>query len=238
MKTKQVFFPKKWSKWTDKEKRFLRENRSSMNQENLSSALGRTKYAIVYMCNKDNYNTQACRNSMKNFNISKDKKILSDYERGFVVGLLEGEGCISIRNSGRKRTLYALCPTIDMCNTDKSLVVAFSDILRKINIHSKIHVSHNGNTKARKAWRIVIQKTENVMMLLREIGDDFVSEKNKKRSKLLWTYCMSKRNNIIKGGKNAPTTEKEIDLYYLIRKLNMKGVKNKEVNRTWFCSQS
>lgn len=75
-------------------------------------------------------------------------KILLGFEEGFLIGLIEGEGCIKhFRHSSRHGKYKTRFPSLSISNSDMDLLEFAKNIFDKIGIHSHIfnvHVAGDG----------------------------------------------------------------------------------------------
>ena len=85
-------------------------------------------------------------------------EISDEYKYGFLVGIIEGEGCVSIQKLGKKK--HCISGQIVIVNTDKNLINIIDEILRSLNFKYSIRNHHTVDyikkTGNKEAWRIVI----------------------------------------------------------------------------------
>ena len=170
--------------------------------------------------------------------------VLNDFEKGFLVGLIEGEGSIFInrrvdKRVGRSLNGFTLCPCVDVTNTDFQLISFYESIVKKImsveSYRTKIatnlgnlnlvEAAKRGEGKWSVKWkigyRVRIHDKQTIISLFREIGDLLVSKKE--RAKLLLEWCCSRKANLLKFRRQA-YTEREKELYNILHVANKRGV--------------
>ena len=75
----------------------------------------------------------------------------TDFELGWIVGILEGEGCFSVlRQIRRNRTQYYEYPRVTLSMTDKDVVQSFKDIL---GISQNIHTWEQTGERLKRGHR-------------------------------------------------------------------------------------
>lgn len=81
-----------------------------------------------------------------------------DYKYGFLIGVIEGEGCVHIQHIGKSKD--NLTGNVSIVNTDKNLVDLLDRILKSLNFKYSIRKHHTDiyreEKRLKEAWRIVI----------------------------------------------------------------------------------
>jgi len=133
----------------------------------------------------------------------------NEFEKGYVVGLLEGEGTISIVSGKR-----AYVPYISITNTERKVV----ETCQKI-VGGKI-ITYKGRKKNHKDVYILhITKTYPVYLVLKEILPLMISERKRKIAELVLKFCE------LRLEKPYPSllTQEEKAIVNEVRKLNKRG---------------
>lgn len=204
-----------YTDWSKEELEFLRKNHTSMTKRQIAKTLERPYFGVMWMCNKMHLHKQACPFTI--IEMEKRQKTMTDFERGFIAGLIEGEGCFAIRNPSRaSRGLNTFYPLIEIANTDKRLLDSTQAILTRNGIKSsfgRCGVASTKNNLRRDAWKLRIGSYVMVYMLLRELEGCFVSEKNMARYEVLKKFCEVRMSKIkLNGQHHIPFTDEEIFL--------------------------
>ncbi|MEK6888178.1 MAG: LAGLIDADG family homing endonuclease [Candidatus Aenigmatarchaeota archaeon] len=81
-----------------------------------------------------------------------------DYKYGFLIGVIEGEGCVHIQHIGKNKD--NLTGNVSIVNTDKNLIEFLDQILKLFNFKYTVR-KHNTEeylkkTGYKEAWRITI----------------------------------------------------------------------------------
>jgi hypothetical protein len=141
---------------------------------------------------------------------------LSDFEIGYICGLIDGEGSIGIlyfmrgakRGAGKK--YLKLQPYIEIVNTDANLI----NWLRE-HIGGVIEVSKHGKANWKPRYALYIYNTKLVAETLEKIADKLMVKQ--KQSKLVLEFCKSR----LQGTYDKPGyTQREIEIAEEVRRLN------------------
>lgn len=169
--------------------------------------------------------------------------MLSDFERGLVVGLIEGEGAIFLSKRAENRFDksshgFYLVPCLDVTNTDFRLMSEYFRIIGKIlgsesnktklttTAHGDIETIKRSKSRWKDKWkigyRVRICDKGSIIRVLSEIGNEFVSDSKKKKSMYLLEWCLT-RSNAIQHFRRQPYSERELEIYDILRVLNKRG---------------
>ena len=125
----------------------------------------------------------------KGINIQKCTltKRLGDFERGFLVALIDGEGSIglSTKRVGSKRKFIRIAPFISIVNTCKPLLEKAMQFIGGGSLFNR-----KGTRK--EIWTLGIYGTRNVAFLLEQIHNDLIVKKDK--GDLVLKFCKSRVN--------------------------------------------
>ena len=158
---------------------------------------------------------------------------MNDFERGFIVGLIEGEGTITLMlqtgkqkyNKDGQTEYYAfstIFPKILIANTNKKLIVRASEILG-----GKIYKS---DRKGRKPiFHLEVHGIQRVLQVLDELKHDFIGKR--RQAALVWEFCklrLTRKGNKMTSKKTA-YGEREFEILKEVRHLNvLKGGRSKK----------
>lgn len=195
--------------WTEEEKNKLKEIYGKTGIEELSKLLRRSRNSVISKAGK-----MGLRRKHKTRHIPSS---ISDLECGIIVGLLEGEGCISLITGKRTN----LSPTIEITNTDQDILGKVEEILGP-----GVWKSSRGNPAWKTSYHYKIGSVQAVSDFLELIGPHLISDKKRKLAQLLLEYCKS-RIKTRKGRANnlAPYSQREFEIYHEMRELNKRGVR-------------
>ena len=124
--------------------------------------------------------------------------IMNDFERGYIVGLIEGEGSITLNVCGRKGkngTSITINPKVTINNTCKELIDKANIILNgAIYMQRRYNKTHE---RKKPAYRIEVWSLEKVKALLEEMLNDFVCKH--RQAELVIEYCKIRLDKIEKS---------------------------------------
>lgn len=132
---------------------------------------------------------------------------LTEKEKGYVAGIIDGEGTITFANMKKKRPT----PKITLANTNFELIDYLQRIIGGQIVYPKKHPD-------RKAVAVLnIQGLRNCLPLLMSISQDLIVKKKHAQLMLDWCDVRYHRDNW-----NQPQTEKERSIVAELRDLNQK----------------
>jgi len=136
------------------------------------------------------------------------------YEIGWLAGLIEGEGTISVELKRRGDSVYA-SPYLQVVNTNKEIV---EKVLSIIGNSAKIYKTYHKGSK-RPAWQIKIYRRSGLKKVL-EMIKPHVTETTRKKIELICELIDLQDRN-----KRYTKEEKEkvVELVHKIQELNKKG---------------
>ena len=157
------------------------------------------------------------------------KMVLTNTEKGFLAGIIEGEGAVFMT---KKKCLsmkqrFQLIPTIDVTNTDKNLINYVNFLTTKIrnkkDEHSKTRVEFvqrsNWSPKWKYGLRVRVNDNNTIIDIINEILPILISKKRK--AKFLLKYCKSRLIGF--GKKPHPYNKQELEIYDEVKKMNKRG---------------
>ena len=134
---------------------------------------------------------------------------LTDFDLGFIIGLIEGEGTLTIsvaRGYGR--------PLIQIANTDLELINKTSTLL---GTGFTIRDARKGR---KTAYYLKTSSIHKIMQILTKLRPYFVSERKRKLCDLLLEYCKLRETHYLKKGKKFGTSTREEEIIREVRMLN------------------
>jgi hypothetical protein len=185
-------------KLTNEELAFVRDNYKHLSVDELARKLGRSKRA-VYRIASEIHATRRIVPCLR----------LTDLERGYVAGIIDGEGHLGIE----KEKSY-LQPFIRIGNTSKELLLYLQNL-----IGGKIHQLPKRNKNWKDQFRLDIQRPEEIIAILNEILPLFIVKKI--HAQLLFKFCESRLIRF-----QQPNTREEFILYEKMKELNRRGQRN------------
>ena len=147
-----------------------------------------------------------------------DNQQATQFELGWLVGAIDGEGCVGISRRNRPSRLgFTLKPHVQIANCDKSFVDRCTEILAKLDI--PYHVSfYEGKNRRSDSWQIAIAGLKRVIKILPLVSPLLCGEKREK-AELVLEFVESR----LADWHAAPFTPRQIEIYETVADLNVKG---------------
>ncbi len=192
--------------WTDEEIEFLKENYRYMPLKQLAKMLRRSVTAVMLKAEK-----------LKIINPPQLEKIeLKEHEWGYLAGIVDGEGCLTLKKSGRNRQNFSALLTIS--NTSLSLLKEINKMLGGLgNINQKR--SYNKNCKP--VYELRFSKREILLPLLEKL-QHYLKLKKKQCQLLLEFLKIRVKSNPTKKAK-VTYTQREIEIWKALKNINKRG---------------
>lgn len=164
-------------------------------------------------------------------NTDNPQQTVSNFEIGWLVGIIEGEGsvCLQISKRARMQSLRVE-PRVIITNTDQELIEGVLSILDRLGIgkwvrHTKANnIKHSEESLVKKSYRdityIHVTGFKRVARLLSILSQGMVGEK-RNRAEVLLRFV---KNRLETGGKNTSYSEESIQL--MLEFLRMTKTKN------------
>lgn len=145
------------------------------------------------------------------------KFLLSEVDKGYIAGMIDGEGTISISQFHRNGGI-TLIPYIKIGNTNKDVITYLHE-----RIGGNAQTRHRpGNDHHKPCYYTVTSSGARVLGLLPEILPYLIIKR--KQAELLMEFCQSRFHALNgKSSKEAHYSQREWELLTEIRKLNRKG---------------
>lgn len=147
---------------------------------------------------------------------------MTDFELGWLAGLMDGEGCITMtRNNGKN-----LMPMVQVTNTNLDLMEKAKEIMellagREINIHSQ---NMRGKRGYRNCYYIAVRNQLGVSRILTALLPHLVAKKV--QAELVLEFVNSRiatprRSRFgARGGQHRPYSDYELELLEQVQHLN------------------
>jgi hypothetical protein len=130
---------------------------------------------------------------------------------GWLGGIFDGEGTITITIRGRKNQTDLLTPRITVANTDKIIIDKITQIYKKYNIPYWIsYYKSKGNWK--ESWRVEITGIKRSLKILPILKKYLVAKKDLADDVLSW--CESRKNDF---GKRTFYSDKDLEIVKKIK---------------------
>lgn len=191
-------------RWSSSEDNFLRNNCMTMKYAEMSKRLGRTPLSV-----RRRLHVLRLRSR---YNPSLKLAELTDFEKGLLVGLIEGEGIITINAK-------SLVPSIIMSNTDDDIIRSFQDIMSKAFPKMKTKASYK-SVGFGGCWRAGVIGSAKVLALLRILYPLMISQRKKRIAKLVIDFCSSRLHKMSLPPTKRTLSAAEKLLLKTIRELN------------------
>lgn len=142
---------------------------------------------------------------------------LTEFDRGFLVGILEGEGFLSIAleaNAGRP----TFRPSLGVEMTDGEIPTRFLQLLGVGYVTIKKPYKEHRST----LYRYTVNDRACIKLILESIKGCLVSERKRNAAELMIEFC-SLRPKVRWAVKRPPTT-REIEIFHGFKQYSLKGV--------------
>ncbi|MFA6385939.1 MAG: hypothetical protein WCW29_04310 [Candidatus Paceibacterota bacterium] len=166
-----------------------------------------------------------------NETMGNQQETISDIEKSWLAGILDGEGSIGISRLMSHRKNPTLTPRISIGNTNMKIINHVREILEKIPITMFIEKCQKVENKNWKQASVIqISHIIGVKKLLDVVTPFLIGKRE--QAEILLSFVNS-RIKIYKslnripgnGGRGTPYTDEEIKLCYQLKILNKKGIK-------------
>jgi hypothetical protein len=146
--------------------------------------------------------------------IERSKGKFNDYEKGLLVGLIEGEGTITISRVGRNK---AFRPIVRIANTKQEIIDAVFQLLKKNGFKPKLDRSNK-----KGLWGVELGGLRKVLPFLSDVSSLLISEQKKKLAKLVIEYSKIRIKTPVPHGYSE--TPRVFEIIKEIRELNQRGL--------------
>lgn len=145
-----------------------------------------------------------------------DNQQATEFEIGWLCGIIDGEGCFFISEQYQKSNYRNLTPRFEMKNTNFELIEKFAGILSKLNITCHIDGQRNlGRCKPSKTVRVQghLRLKKFLDILLPYI------QMKKEVAEYVQEFVQSRITDPTK-----PYSDREIQLFYFVKDHNKRGI--------------
>lgn len=206
-KASKLGYAKKVSRWEKWEIDWLIRNYRSVPKEEILKTLERHSNLSI--------RSKASKLGLQRPNATNEhgfiKEELNDLEKGYIAGIIDGEGTISIRKKEAHHQPY-----LAVVNTDPTLI---QYLLNRLNFNTTVKLEKKTFPKNRKPVYILCVRGKKILPLLKEIEHLLIVKKQQCRLVIEWIESRLNRERY-----NAPYTDYEAKLYKEVKRLNTKGV--------------
>lgn len=138
---------------------------------------------------------------------------MNDFEKGFIIGMIEGEGCINISIARNKhaRFGFTLNTVFEIANNNKLLLEKCNEILK---IDRGVHPKKPQKPTHHIPYGLRTNRHEEIIRVLEPIYKDLISKR--KQAEWLLEFCKSRQN--VK--ENTPYSRRELEIGMNISVLN------------------
>ena len=142
---------------------------------------------------------------------------LSDVDKGYIAGILDGEGSLSVYISTNRNGSFRVVALIKVGMTNKDIIYWLKDVTGLGSINER--KPKNPKWKTAYVWEVA--GGNQVSQLLLSVGDCLRVKKDHARIMLELCYLLSQNKGRLKE-RFEPV--RQLEIYYEMRELNKKGV--------------
>jgi len=134
---------------------------------------------------------------------------------GWLAGIIDGEGCISLRKNNRKNQTFLIRPSITIVNTDNRIINKICEILDDYNLpYWKTQYEATKHWKSR--YVIEVSGIKRCLKILPIIYPHLIGKQL--QAKLIWDWCKSRLTVPRKYYSDA-----DLGIVKQVSRLNKKG---------------
>jgi hypothetical protein len=146
-----------------------------------------------------------------------DNQQVTAFELGWLIGAIDGEGCVGITRRTTGKT-FGLKPYIQISNCDRAFIDRYVYILKKLQVPYWIsHYESKG--RRRESWQVATSGLKRVITFLPTIATLLCEEKRVK-AQLVLEFAESR----LADWHAAPFTVRQLEIYQIVADLNVKGI--------------
>ena len=165
---------------------------------------------------------------MKNTTI-ENQQGNNNFKKGYLIGMLDGEGTISLSRSGKTNTPPLFCklqPYINISGTDKLIMDKVIQYCKDLNLPIHIRTA-NRNIKHKPVILVQVYGLSRVEKWIQCFSN--IDFGKKEKLDLLNEYIQLRKDKIEKHPFKKPYSKREIEIYNAIRMLNERGGKSRHL---------
>ena len=191
-------------------KKFIREKYPELGAKEIANKLELPEVSV---------RVWACKHKIRFKRPIPELLHLPDKFVGYIAGIIDGEGTVTIRFSHDKKGRVRLTPRISIVNTNKDMLSEIQRILGFGLLRPERKKSRLGR---KTSWVLEFLSLDRVYQLLEAVKDLVIDKRE--RTQLLLEYCESR----ILSQTNAPYTDQQWKIRVKLFELNKRGVKKVE----------
>ena len=144
---------------------------------------------------------------------------LSDFDLGWMVGIIDGEGCIGLWSRGGERK-HTFKPGLRMANTSKAIIDKFTGMLDTLGCPYHTVYYKPRNERSKEYWTVSIEGFKRLPKILPLIKDLLVEKHQQASLVLEWVESRSSKWH------HAEFSPRELEIPRLVSELNHRGSRN------------
>lgn len=220
MRSKNKFL---WKKWSEEEDTIIMEHYKEGTEKLLTFLPNRSMEAMRIRARSLGVRKYEQKNLPKN---------ISDFELGLVVGLIEGEGSMSITTGTATKSDKSYFPFVNITNKDSGIIDEVQNILKIGHIQiSKDQYNKRYGRVYTGVYKWVVTSVNEALKLFSLLKGKFVSKRKEKLCELITEFCLSRKEILKRGTKHAQYSLREIEIVKEVRELNRRGKSLSEFNK-------
>ena len=149
-------------------------------------------------------------------------KELTEAQKGYLAGILDGEGCLSIRHQKEQRSFYA---TLQVANTDLKMIIYIFDITGI----GRVHFCKRNQPNRKDAYKWFVTVSKDIYDILDAIYPYLITKRS--RADILYRLREIKKTPLIRKGVNRgnwiasdDVIQKQKALFTTMADLNFRGL--------------
>lgn len=154
--------------------------------------------------------------NLEDVTMDNQQPSISEFELGWLCGIIDGEGCIGLWSRGGSRK-EEYKPGVRLTNTDENLISTYCQVLDKIGVSYHITKYEGRNSRCKSYQTVTIEGFKRLVKLLPVIKDKLIA---KKPQALLLDEWVSSRAS--KWHRSEYST-RELEIPKLIAQYNYRG---------------
>jgi hypothetical protein len=165
--------------------------------------------------------TYSCLLSDNRKDETMDNQQATEAQKGWLAGIIDGEGCLSMRVYRRKNGYWRSSVFLKVDNTNKEIIDCVGHIFSLMNIPH--YICERGRTTSHKpVYQIIVQGLKRCGNALPKIHPYLIGKR--KQAELLMSFVGRRINhNKLYAGNQNYYTQQDLDDIQQIRKLNQRG---------------
>jgi len=196
-----------YQRWTEDEIKILKEHYIELDSRGIQKLL---PHRTIRSIRNKAYRIGATKYQKRVLHFNTN---LSDIERAYLAGFIDGEGTIDLR--GTKEG--SVTPYIEISNTNKELILYLLRLLRVEKFYKLRRTSPRSGKRCKDVYKLAIGGIKNVSRFI-DLILPFLQGK-KEVARLVLEFCRLRIENFRK-----PLSKRELEIARIVRKLNKRGI--------------